>query len=168
MMHALHVAGCAAADITAYCNSGVVRGAIVVLAAWEHINIQYLAEDLGVGRELIPAWAGSNYDSVYVLQYNAADLSLTSFHTAAENFQPNLQQPRAPADDREAIDPSGHLLLPARKTDDAAAARPGSYTGAPCVSWQQLPAHNVSPSGTKLRFANKESQLFLPAHASRS
>ena len=29
-----------------------------VLAAWEHVNIQYLTEDLGVPKRKIPYWSG--------------------------------------------------------------------------------------------------------------
>ena len=32
-----------------------------VLAAWEHVNIQFLAQDLGVPKSEIPSWDGSNY-----------------------------------------------------------------------------------------------------------
>ena len=141
MVHALEVAGCTAADINANCISGTVPGAVVILAAWE---------DLGVERHLIPTWPGQNYDSVHVLQYDRADFSLTSFHTAAEDFDPNLPRRAADEERRDAIDlPSSEknrlVHVETLKTDDAAAAGPGSYTGAPCIAWQQLLAHNVSP-----------------------
>ena len=38
-----------------------------VLVAWEHVNIQYLAADLGVPKAKIPTWPGSDFDTVYVL-----------------------------------------------------------------------------------------------------
>jgi hypothetical protein len=41
-----------------------------VLAAWEHLNIQYLVRDLGVNPEEIDNWPGNDFDSVYVLTYS--------------------------------------------------------------------------------------------------
>jgi len=38
-----------------------------VLVASEHGHIQYLAHDLGVPKDDIPYWKGSDYDSVYVV-----------------------------------------------------------------------------------------------------
>ena len=156
VMQALEAAGCAGADLTTYCSSGSVPGAVVVLAAWEHINIQYLAEDLGVSRHLIPTWPGSNYDSVYVLQINTADMSLISFHTAAENFhsppptrfatRPGPLRLAGSKIEKEPPQPppfeGRRVQIQRLKTDDIA-TRPGSYTGVPCIEWQQLLSHNV-------------------------
>ena len=59
----------------------------VVLTAWEHVNIQFLAEDLGVAKSSVPNWPGSDYDTVYVLTFDGAQ-TLTSFKVAAENYTP--------------------------------------------------------------------------------
>jgi len=56
-----------------------------VLAAWEHVNIQYLTEDLGVSQETIPSWAGSDYDSVYALEFDDS-LELKTFTASHQNF----------------------------------------------------------------------------------
>ena len=56
----------------------------VVLVAWEHLNIHYLAADLGVDKSLIPRWADSDYDTVYVLHLRGA--SVVNFTIAAQNF----------------------------------------------------------------------------------
>jgi len=57
-----------------------------VLAVWDHRNIKYLAEALGVGKRRIPDWKDSNYDSVYVLKFNR-DGALVSFSEAHQNFR---------------------------------------------------------------------------------
>jgi len=56
-----------------------------VLVAWEHINIKTLTEDLGVSQSDIPKWSGSDYDSIYELQFDATQ-RLVSFSHSAENF----------------------------------------------------------------------------------
>jgi hypothetical protein len=56
-----------------------------VVVAWEHVNIKYLAEDLGVSKNELPSWAGSDYDSIYVLEFGASQ-QLSRFWTAHENF----------------------------------------------------------------------------------
>ena len=62
-------------------------GAGVVLTAWEHVNIQFLAEDLGVAKSQVPNWPGTDYDTVYVLEFDSTQ-RLTSFRVAAENYTP--------------------------------------------------------------------------------
>ena len=61
-----------------------------ILTAWEHVNIQYLTADLGVDKAQIPEWKGSDYDTCYVLTFDAATMALTDFRIAAENYQPPL------------------------------------------------------------------------------
>jgi hypothetical protein len=65
---------------------------VVVLVAWEHLNIQYLVEYLGVSKSMVPNWPGSDFDTVYELTYERkSDGKLTSFEIDAENFtQPVL------------------------------------------------------------------------------
>jgi hypothetical protein len=55
-----------------------------ILVAWEHINIQYLAADLGVDRSLIPSWKDDDYDTVYVLTFVGGGAPF--FRVAHENF----------------------------------------------------------------------------------
>jgi len=56
-----------------------------VLAAWEHVNIQYLTEDLGVSKDAIPNWPSSDYDSVYVLEFDDSQ-ALKTFTVSHQNF----------------------------------------------------------------------------------
>jgi len=58
----------------------------VILASWEHINIQYLTADLGVDKSLIPAWQDADYDTVYQLAYQ--DGVVTNFTVHAQNYKP--------------------------------------------------------------------------------
>ena len=60
---------------------------LVLLVAWEHFNIQFLTEALGVQSNKIPSWSGSDYDTVYILEFNAT-AHLTSFVISAENIKP--------------------------------------------------------------------------------
>ena len=57
----------------------------VVLAAWEHVNIQYLVEAMGVSKSQVPTWEGSDYDTVYVLTMDVHG-KLVQFHVAHENY----------------------------------------------------------------------------------
>ena len=59
----------------------------VILVAWEHINIQYLAADLGVKKADIPVWSGSDYDSVYELGFTGRVLQY--FNRSAQHFAPS-------------------------------------------------------------------------------
>ena len=63
-----------------------------VLAAWEHVNIQWLAEDLGVPKSKLPHWDDSNYDSVLVLGFDDA-AALASFRVDAEHFNASSTWP---------------------------------------------------------------------------
>eukprot|EP00929_Paragymnodinium_shiwhaense_P109322 TRINITY_DN75731_c0_g1_i1.p1 TRINITY_DN75731_c0_g1~~TRINITY_DN75731_c0_g1_i1.p1 ORF type:complete len:223 (+),score=18.87 TRINITY_DN75731_c0_g1_i1:95-670(+) len=56
-----------------------------VLAVWEHVNIQYLTQELGVAASAIPKWPGSDYDTIYVFEFDAGQ-NLTNFWTSHENF----------------------------------------------------------------------------------
>jgi hypothetical protein len=47
-----------------------------VLVAAEHGHIQYLANDLGVSKDDIPYWKGSDYDSVYVVTISGGRATL--------------------------------------------------------------------------------------------
>ena len=58
-----------------------------ILVAWEHVNIQYLTADLGVSKDKIPDWQGSDYDSVYVLELDDQG-KLMKFTAAAQNYKP--------------------------------------------------------------------------------
>eukprot|EP00912_Choanoflagellata_sp_UC4_P002204 UC4_evm5s1393 len=55
-----------------------------ILVAWEHVNIKYLTADLGVDRNSIPTWSGSDFDTVYILRFT--DGTLHSFSIAHENY----------------------------------------------------------------------------------
>ena len=87
--HALHIAQCTASDLQRFCSTGSVQrssGGPVLLVAWEHVNIQWLTEDLGVPSAQIPTWPDSDYDTVYVLEFDSAAERLTDFQVAAQNF----------------------------------------------------------------------------------
>ena len=64
----------------------------VLLAAWEHENIQFLTEDLGVPKSKIPIWHNSNYDSIYILGFDDSG-NITSFHVDAEKFDASRTWP---------------------------------------------------------------------------
>lgn len=55
-----------------------------MLVAWEHVNIQYLTEDLGVSKDKIPSWSDSDFDTVYELTFEAG--LMTGFRVSAQNF----------------------------------------------------------------------------------
>eukprot|EP00966_Prymnesium_polylepis_P119708 2766540-Prymnesium_polylepis.1 len=59
----------------------------VVLAAWEHYNIQFLTADLGVPKSEIPDWDGDDYDSVYALTV-APNGAISKFEVKAQHFVP--------------------------------------------------------------------------------
>lgn len=61
------------------------RPGTTVLTAWEHINIQFLVEAMGVPKESVPSWASSDFDSVYVLTVNQ-HAKLLDFRISRENF----------------------------------------------------------------------------------
>jgi len=51
-----------------------------VLVASEHNHIQYIANDIGVPKNEIPHWHGSDYDSVYVVTLSGDKASLVHKH----------------------------------------------------------------------------------------
>lgn len=59
-----------------------------ILTAWEHNNINFLAEDLGVPSSQLPHWSSTDFDTVYVVKFTASSggVAFSSFHTAHENF----------------------------------------------------------------------------------
>ena len=59
----------------------------VVLVSWEHQNIQFLVEAMGVPKSKVPHWKGSDYDTIYILQLDA-DGKLTSFDVKAQGYKP--------------------------------------------------------------------------------
>jgi len=58
----------------------------VILASWEHVNIQFLTADLGVAASQIPKWSGEDYDSVYRLTFDQG--ALASFDVHKQNYKP--------------------------------------------------------------------------------
>ena len=59
----------------------------VVLAAWEHVNIQFLTADLGVPKSQIPHWRAEDYDTVYIVNLTASG-ALRSFGVHAQSYTP--------------------------------------------------------------------------------
>jgi hypothetical protein len=59
-----------------------------VLATWEHVNIQYLARDIGVLSSVIPVWGDDDYDTVYVIVLHPVSLLVSSFDVKRQNFRP--------------------------------------------------------------------------------
>ena len=59
----------------------------VILAAWEHVNIQFLTADLGVKKSQIPRWSGSDYDTVYHLELDSTG-AVSSFEVLHQNYTP--------------------------------------------------------------------------------
>ena len=58
-----------------------------ILTAWEHVNIQYLVEAMGVDKSKVPNWSGSDYDTVYIMTFTSEG-TLASFDISHENFTP--------------------------------------------------------------------------------
>ena len=58
--------------------------ASTVLVAWEHVNIQYLVEHLGVPKARVPHWPDDAFDTVYVL--SVRDGSVVNFAVQRQNF----------------------------------------------------------------------------------
>ena len=59
----------------------------VILAAWEHVNIQFLTAYLGVPKSQIPYWSGDDYDTIYILNLTASG-ALGSFDVQAQSYKP--------------------------------------------------------------------------------
>jgi hypothetical protein len=79
---------------------------VVVLVAWEHLNIQYLVEDLGVSKSMVPPWSESDFDTVYELTYERkSDGKLTSFEIGAENYTPPVLFRLVSLEDESGQDP---------------------------------------------------------------
>ena len=53
----------------------------VILASWEHHNIQYLTADLGVPKSQIPSWPHDDFDTVYVVTLDASSVRTPLPHT---------------------------------------------------------------------------------------
>ena len=60
----------------------------VVLASWEHYNIQFLTEDLGVDASDVPEWGDDDYDTVYELTLDADSGGLLAFEVKAQGYTP--------------------------------------------------------------------------------
>ena len=63
----------------------------VVLVAWNHHHIAALAEQLGVSAGSVPVWDGSDFDTVYQLEFEGS--TLVSFSTTTEGFDPAATSP---------------------------------------------------------------------------
>jgi len=61
---------------------------VVILVAWEHVNIQFLVAELGVDKDRIPYWKDDDYDTVYVLTLQRQTGKLVSFDVRAQNYVP--------------------------------------------------------------------------------
>lgn len=59
----------------------------VILAAWEHVNIQFLTAFLGVSKSQIPHWSGEDYDTVYHLELDSTG-AVSSFEVLHQNYKP--------------------------------------------------------------------------------
>merc|ERR1712086_384313 len=68
-----------------------------VMTAWEHVNIQYLVEDLGVAKTSVPDWQSTDFDTVYVLSFYD-NQTLASFHVEHENIHPAASPSALPTD----------------------------------------------------------------------
>ena len=82
-------------DGAAHAIINATGGASVILVAWEHHNIQYLAADLGVPKAHIPVWPDSDYDTVYKLELHGG--ALVNFSTSKQNFHPSASMSTAAA-----------------------------------------------------------------------
>ena len=60
----------------------------VVLASWEHYNIQFLTADLGVKKSDIPNWGSDDFDSVYVVTLASDTGALLDFRVDAQQYAP--------------------------------------------------------------------------------
>ena len=60
----------------------------VILASWEHYNIQFLTADLGVPKKSIPNWGSDDFDSVYVVTLDSDTGALLDFRVDAQQYVP--------------------------------------------------------------------------------
>jgi len=60
----------------------------VVLVSWEHVNIKHLAAYLGVAKSAIPHWKKSDYDSVYVIDFDIDTGDVVGFAHEHQNYIP--------------------------------------------------------------------------------
>ena len=60
----------------------------VILASWEHYNIQFLTADLGVPKKSIPNWGSDDFDSVYVVTLASDTGALLDFRVDAQQYVP--------------------------------------------------------------------------------
>ena len=59
-----------------------------ILVSWEHYNIQFLTEDLGVDASDVPEWGDDDYDTVYELTLDADSGGLLAFEVKAQGYTP--------------------------------------------------------------------------------
>jgi hypothetical protein len=69
------------------------KGDLTIFVAWEHIYLQKVVQDLMNkygGKVTVPAWASTDYDSLYVVRVNYSGGISATFHKDAEglNGQP--------------------------------------------------------------------------------
>ena len=64
------------------------RNHSVVLVSWEHYNIQFLTEDLGVDASDVPEWGDDDYDTIYELTLDADSGGLLAFEVKAQGYTP--------------------------------------------------------------------------------
>ena len=125
------------------------------------VACRYLAADLGVPPAQIPVWSGDNYDSVYILTFDAGK-ALTNFTVSAENFTATPQvaaravTAATPAGDAGARFSRGRGGIGgrARKPVDPKdwfACRPGSGPCNPKPKW--APTYNMRES-TSMQVCN--------------
>ena len=60
----------------------------VILASWEHYNIQFLTADLGVPKKSVPNWGSDDFDSVYVVTLASDTGALLDFRVDAQQYVP--------------------------------------------------------------------------------
>lgn len=61
---------------------------VIIVVAWEHYNIQFLTNELGVPTTEIPYWGDDDYDTVYVLTVQITTGKPVDFEVRAQNYRP--------------------------------------------------------------------------------
>lgn len=56
-----------------------------ILVVWEHANIHFLANDLGLDKDLIKNWPNTDFDTIYELYYDNNNI-LVDFNVSNQNF----------------------------------------------------------------------------------